>query len=80
MNGGIVGSVVGVVGLLVRGIVGGLHFILEMIGRAGVVTLFGAELRVVCSLGVGVCCIWWLCGMVWLPFGRRSDCMYPHLA
>ena len=73
------GSVVGVIGLLWRGIMGGLLFTLEMNGRAGVVSLFGAELRVGGSPSVGVCCVWWLCGMVWLPLGRRSDCMNPHM-
>ena len=43
------GSVVGVIGLLWYGIVGGLLFTLEMTSRAGVVSLFGAELRVACS-------------------------------
>ena len=51
------GSVVGVIGLLGREIVGGLLFTLEMNGRAGVVSLFRAELRVACSPSVGVCCV-----------------------
>ena len=74
------GSVVDVLGLLWCEIVGGLFFTLEMIGRAGIVSLFGAELRVAGSHSVGVCCVWWLCGIVMLPLGRRSDCMNPHLA
>ncbi len=43
MRGDIAGSVVGVIGLLWCEIVGGLLFTLEMTGRAGVVSLFGAE-------------------------------------
>ena len=73
------GSVVGVIGLLWRGIVGVLLFTLEMTGRAGVVSLFGAVLWVECSPSVGVCCVWELRGIVLLPLGRRSDCMNPHL-
>jgi hypothetical protein len=80
VNGGIVGSVLGVIGLLCCEIVGGLIFTLEVPSRAGVVSLFGAGLRVACSHSVGVCCIWWLRGIVLLPLGRRSDCMNPHLA
>ena len=79
MNGGIVGSVVGVIGLWWCELVGGLLFALGMIGRAWVVSLFGAVLRVEFSPSVGVCCVWKLRGIVLLPLGRRSDCMNPHL-
>ena len=72
------GSVVGVIGFLWCEIVGGLLFTLEMTGRAGVVSLFGAGLRIAGSYSVGVCCVWWLRGIVLLPLGR-SDCMNPHL-
>ena len=80
MNGGNAGSVVGVIGLLWCGIVGGLLFTLEMTGRARVVSLFGAGLRIACSRSVGVLCVWWLRGIVLLPLGRESDCTNPHLA
>jgi hypothetical protein len=70
-----VGSVVGVLGLLWCGIVGSLLFTLEMTGRARVVSLFGAGLRIACSRSVGVMCVWWLRGIVLLSLERRSDCM-----
>ena len=57
MNGDIVGSLVGVIGLLWCEIVCGLLFTLEMTGRVGVVSLFGAGLRIVCSHSVGMCCV-----------------------
>ena len=74
------GSALDVIGLLGRGVVGGLLFTLEMIGRAGVVSFFGAGLRIPCSRSVGVLCVLWLRGIVLLPLGRRSDCTNPHLA
>ena len=73
------GSVVGVIGLLWCGIVGGLLFTLETNGRAEVVSLFGAGLRIASSRSVGVLCVWWLRGIVLLPLGRRSDYTNPHL-
>ena len=75
MNGGNVGSVVDVIGLMECGIVGGLLFTLEITGSAGVVSIFGAGLRIACSRIVGVLCVWWLRGILLLPLGRRSDCM-----
>ena len=50
-------SVVSVIGLLWCGIVGGLRFTLEMIVKAGIVSLFGAGLRIACS----GCCVFGGC-------------------
>jgi hypothetical protein len=74
-----VGSGVDVIWLLWCGIVGGLLFAVCVIGRVGVVPLFGSGLGVACSRIVGVLCVWWLHGIVFLPLGRRSDCMNPYL-
>ena len=57
-----------------------LLFTLEMAGRAEVVSLFGAGLRIACSCSVGLLCVWWLRGIVLLLLGRRSDSMNPHMA
>ena len=57
VNGGSVGSVVGVIGLFWCEIVSGLLFTLEMTCRAGVVSLFGTGLRIACSRSVGVLCV-----------------------
>ncbi len=52
---------------------GGVLFNLEMAGRAGVVSLFGAGLRIACLRSVGVLCVWWLRGIVLLPLGRSWE-------
>ena len=59
MNGGGVGSVMGVIGLLWCGIVGGLLVSFEMIGGAGDFANFGAGLRFAYSSSDGVLCVWW---------------------
>jgi hypothetical protein len=58
VNGGGVGSVVGVIGLLRCRVVGGLLFLLEMTCRAGVVSVLGVGLRIACSHSVGVLWVW----------------------
>ena len=58
MNGGDVGSVMDVIGLLWRGIVGGLLFSLEMSSGYGGVAIFGAELRLAYSSSSGVLGVW----------------------
>ena len=59
MNGGNVGSVMGVIGLFWCGIVGGLLFSHEMIGGDGGVANFGAGLRFAYSSSGGVLRVWW---------------------